>query len=360
VTQAIRLTTRAERAAFSSVKRACYAGLDSLTLRQEVGRRAAAIIPSESYALMTTDPETGLFTHGWGERLSESFVHSYVTSVYPHEVDEFIDLARSGFTVSTENSDPFQDVLRSDGLEHALHAVLCVESGIYGSWCLFRESASHSFGEPETRFMRAIAPHVARGMRAAALTAAATSHTASTQVSTPGVVVLDARSRIVLRSGSAREQLADLADVGMLTETVPYALISLRARLGAAQPDSVGPLGAQLRAQGRSGRWYTLRASPAEPDPAGESATVVVIEPAAPRVTAPILSHMYGLTPREREVLVLVIRGESTKRIASQLSLSVYTVQDHLDHACEKVGVRGRKALLAKLFFDGYGSQPTE
>lgn len=309
---------------------------------------------------MATDPETGLFTHGWGERLSESFVQSYVTSIYPHEVDEFINLAQSGLTVSTENSDPFQGVLRADGLEHALHAALCVEGGLYGSWCLFRESASRSFGEQETRFMRAVAPHVARGMQAAALTEAAIKETVSANIVAPGVVVLDARSRIVVRSGPAMEQLTDLADVGMLTETLPYAVISLRIRLRAAHTHSTGPLGAELRAQGRSGRWYTLRASLAEPDASGESATVIVIEPEAPRATAPLLSHMYGLTPREREVLVLVIRGESNKRIASRLGLSVYTVQDHLDNACDKVGVRGRKALLAKLFFDGYGSQPKE
>jgi DNA-binding CsgD family transcriptional regulator len=37
------------------------------------------------------------------------------------------------------------------------------------------------------------------------------------------------------------------------------------------------------------------------------------------------------------------------------LGLSVHTAQDYLDHDCEKVGVRGRKALVAKLFRDGFG-----
>lgn len=356
MTQAVRLTTRAEREALRSIKRACYAGLDSLTLRQEVGRRAAAIVPAEAYALMATDPETGLFTHGWGERLSERFVESYVTSVYPEEITQFIDLARSGLTVSIENSDSFLDVLHADGLEHAIHTVLCVEDGIYGSWCLFREAASGSFGERETRFMRAIAPHVAKGMQSAAITEAAFRETTSTDVAAPGVVVLDPKSRIVLRSGPVAEQLADLADVGMLTEMLPYAVQSLLARLRAAHKASSGPLGAELRAQGRSLRWYTLKASLAEPDASGDCATVIIIEPAAARETAPLLAQMYGLTPREREVLLLVARGESTKRIASRLCLSVHTVQDHLDNACEKVGVRGRKALLAKLTFDGYPS----
>ena len=33
---------------------------------------------------------------------------------------------------------------------------------------------------------------------------------------------------------------------------------------------------------------------------------------------------------------------------------STHTVQDHLERACDKVGVRGRKALVAKLFRDGF------
>jgi DNA-binding CsgD family transcriptional regulator len=32
----------------------------------------------------------------------------------------------------------------------------------------------------------------------------------------------------------------------------------------------------------------------------------------------------------------------------------MHTVQDYLDRACDKVGVSGRKALVAKLFRDGF------
>ena len=49
-----------------------------------------------------------------------------------------------------------------------------------------------------------------------------------------------------------------------------------------------------------------------------------------------------------------VVRGEPTKRIAHQLGLSTHTVQDYLDKACDKVGVRGRKALVSRLFRDGF------
>jgi hypothetical protein len=29
-------------------------------------------------------------------------------------------------------------------------------------------------------------------------------------------------------------------------------------------------------------------------------------------------------------------------------------VDEHIERACEKIGVRGRKALIARLYFDGY------
>ena len=61
----------------------------------------------------------------------------------------------------------------------------------------------------------------------------------------------------------------------------------------------------------------------------------------------------YDLSAREREVVAAVVRGEPTKCIAATLGISPYTVAEHLDRACAKVGVRGRKALVAKLFLDG-------
>lgn len=361
MTQQVALTTRAERETLRSIKRVCYAGLDSVTLRQEVGRRAAAIVPAEAYALMATDPETGLFTHGWAEGLPESFIQSYIGDVYPNEVTEFIDLARSGRTTCTQNSESYMEVLRANGLEHTVHTVLCVEEEMWGSWCLFREAASRCFGEKEMRFLRAVAPHVARGLKSAAAIEVAMGTASPLDPSAPGVIVLDVRSRIILRSGPVAAQMDDLADLGIMVEKkLPYAVMSVLVRLRSALRCAADPLplSAELRAQGRSGRWYILRASLAEPDASGQSATVVVIEPAEPREVAPALGQRYGLTLREREVLLLAAHGDSTKRIAAHLSLSPYTVQDHLDNACEKVGVRGRKALLAKMFFDGYATQP--
>jgi len=48
----------------------------------------------------------------------------------------------------------------------------------------------------------------------------------------------------------------------------------------------------------------------------------------------------------------LVVRGASRKQISATLYISEYTVQDHLSNVFHKVGVRGREALIKRLFFD--------
>ncbi|HVM66154.1 MAG TPA: LuxR C-terminal-related transcriptional regulator [Acidimicrobiales bacterium] len=51
-------------------------------------------------------------------------------------------------------------------------------------------------------------------------------------------------------------------------------------------------------------------------------------------------------TPREREVLELVVRGMSNAEIAKRLYMSVNTLKTHLRHVYDKVGVRSRQELM--------------
>jgi DNA-binding CsgD family transcriptional regulator len=350
------LTTRKEREALRSIKRACYAGLDSIALRSEVARRVARIVPTEACGLAATDPETGLFTHGWIDGIPDRLLQEYMEAHYLDEVADFLDLAASGATATTQISEPYREQLRGYGLGRGAHAVFCSDGEMWGAWCTYREGTSRPFGEREIRFMRAVAAHVGYGLRFASMREAAATAGNVTGASAPGVIVLDIRGQIKLTSGPATSQLVDLANVGTAAESVSYAVGSVLARLRTLHSAADGPLRVGLRAQGISGRWYILHGSLAEPDAAGDTAAVIVIEPDGPRETATSVSYRYGLSPREREVLLLVIRGESTKRIAGRLGLSPYTVQDHLDHVCEKIGVRGRKALLARILADRLAS----
>jgi DNA-binding CsgD family transcriptional regulator len=116
---------------------------------------------------------------------------------------------------------------------------------------------------------------------------------------------------------------------------------------------------ARLRVRDRGGRWVVLHASCLD-SPTGGGGVAVVIESAKSAEVAPIIIEAYGLSPRERDVLGAIARGSSTPHIAAELFLSAHTVRDHIKSVFEKVGVRSRSELVAKLFAEHYADAVTE
>jgi DNA-binding CsgD family transcriptional regulator len=57
----------------------------------------------------------------------------------------------------------------------------------------------------------------------------------------------------------------------------------------------------------------------------------------------------HGLSPREREVALLVIQGLTTAAMAESLGISPHTVRDHLKHLYRKTGSGSRGELLGML-----------
>lgn len=351
-----------EREVLRGIERTCHAGLDSVTVRGEVQRRVSPLIPSSGYCLGTCDPDTGLMNHSVGGGTSPRLVRDILENFYAAEFLRTIAAIRRGRRIIGSNDPALVELRESEGLGMALQVILTVDQALWGGWLLMRERNDRAFDGRDFALLSAIAPHLARGIKLGRLIEAARfqdslqSSDAEPGRERPAIVVIDASGRVTLTSATASAILADIRDLGFGPDVLPIAVVGARTRLlgSRAADGTAAEPSVTLRARGRSGQWYWVRALLTEPDPAGDCSTMVIIEPVHRHEMAPILTTLYGLTPREREILWRAALGESTRRISDALGISAYTVQDHLDHACDKVGVRGRRALIAKIFLDGY------
>jgi DNA-binding NarL/FixJ family response regulator len=72
---------------------------------------------------------------------------------------------------------------------------------------------------------------------------------------------------------------------------------------------------------------------------------------AAGGLRTPALERLapYALTAREREIAMLAAEGIPNRNIARRLVLSVRTVETHLAHAYDKLGISSRAALMTAL-----------
>ena len=59
-----------------------------------------------------------------------------------------------------------------------------------------------------------------------------------------------------------------------------------------------------------------------------------------------LMAERFGLTPRERDVLPLIVQGRTIARIQEELHISQGTVSTHTRHIYQKAGVRNRQGLL--------------
>ena len=75
----------------------------------------------------------------------------------------------------------------------------------------------------------------------------------------------------------------------------------------------------------------------------------VSIEPSSPAERSDLFARCHALTPRETELLAVLLNGADTKAIAEALFVSQHTVQDHLKSIFAKTGARNRRTLLARV-----------
>ena len=353
--------------AFSEIMRLCYAGLDAATLRQRVLERMRSVVPFEGYVAFTMDPSSGLITHALVEEMGdERGLQTFLQHVcFEDDILEFNWMARNRIPVGLlseatsgklERALRYRELIGPAGFGYEMRGALSIGTELWGGLCLTRGKGRPDFESRGVAFMRRIAPHLGAGLRAASLQQDLYDDQYSDDAA--GVLVLEQRGTVLRHNAAAERLLRELGDLGPNWREGAGLPIPIWTMFGALmrslKPETDDDLNSSphLHVRGRSGRWLTLQASWSESNHALPSESVVIIAPATPKVVLQLRTSAYGLSRREHDVLDLVVRGASTKQISQVLYISEYTVKDHLSHIFEKVGVRGCRELIKRLYLN--------
>jgi len=85
-----------------------------------------------------------------------------------------------------------------------------------------------------------------------------------------------------------------------------------------------------------------------QPDGGGPDMVLVFLQFVGSESKARIdaFSSSYGLSPREHEVVLLLLQGLTTTAMADQMGISPHTIRDHIKHLYRKTETRSRSELL--------------
>ena len=333
----------------------------------DAARMLSRAVPFDGVCVLTMDPATQLPTGEVVENGLPPAVMARMSEIEfrGEDFNSFDALARSGRRVASlsgatgghlDRSLRHRELRRPNGFGDELRAVLVSDATTWGALTLLRASDRGHFSPADAALVASVSGHLAEGLRRAMLFSSLSGERQDHE-DTAGFLLLAADNSVTLADAAGESWLAELDD-GSPGKPLPpvVAAVAHRARNIADGGAETGAV-ARARVRTASGRWLLVRGStPGELD----AQTAVIIEPARPHELAPLIADAYCLTDRERTVTQLVARGLDTSAIAGRLHLSPWTVQDHLKAIFEKVGVRTRGELIARLFFDHYAPRLTD
>lgn len=161
----------------------------------------------------------------------------------------------------------------------------------------------------------------------------------------PGILVLDAANGVVLANARAGEMMRDVGGAHVHAAddfALPPVLVSLVPQLRTRLRERNDTSAAALLTVDICVRACHLVGA------AGQH-LVLVLERVQRRDAVQQNLERFALSPRECDVVMLVLYGHSNRRIADQLFLTEYTVEDHLKRIFAKLTVKSRTALAAKI-----------
>jgi DNA-binding CsgD family transcriptional regulator len=302
--------------------------------------QTADVLATASACWHGIDPSSGSMVDG-AERGSApgSFEESLIYEYRRPDVNLFADLSagrdKVGAISLATGSRPaasarFREMIEPTGTADEVRVAF---SDAYGMWMSLVIFTQRRMTEDDLRFLTEIVPGATSAMRAAARRSldAPPAAPEPNDGTAPSVLLLDGADRIVSADAVARRRLALLPGPGGNQAPGVMSFLAARARWDKAR----GPATARMRTV--DGRWFVIDVSLL--DDAASGTVAAVMQPAPAEVVLDSILRAMGLSAREREVAALLAQGRPTKSIAAALSLSPWTVQDHVKAVYAKTGV---------------------
>lgn len=354
--------SRIDQRECATIKRLCYGGLDSASLRSVVGERLRRHLGADAFAFLALEPATGLpvhAVHDWPTGMCDA-AHDRALLVSPaadfasraglkrraHRLEQLLDTHRPA-------RDPYvADVLRPFGYSSEVQMTCTGAGRVWGNLHLTRRAGREAFPASALTVLEALAPHVTAGLRMAVRRATL----AASRGCGVGMVLLGPGRGIELANDVALRLLRDAAKDGRHSRWV--AIQTVAALLGRVMDgDEANVVPVLDVVDPERGGVYRLRAERVRHTD-GRSRDLVLIEPQRLSDGMNMLPAL-GLTAREGDVALAVLRGLTTGEIAEALRMSTHTVQTHVRHIFDKLGVDSRRTLAAVLSGAHEGSPRT-
>jgi len=316
-------------------------------LGAELSAALRGLIPHEGYCLIGFDPISGLRAFQTArDALNVNVARLVLNETVEHDLHRFTDLASRPSPVGTLGGAPgeaqsprLHELLHPQGFSGELRLALRGGGTLWGALVLIREHRRPPFSDQEAAAATVIAQPLTRAVKRVSVRPRGQ----PLPPLPPGVVVVGPDGAAEAISPQAAAWFSDLHLSGGLTaeEPLPHTVLVVAAAARAAGGARAGQL---ARIRTKSGRWLSLAGCPL-----GGGRVAVVLQPATTDQLLPAIAAWHDLTPRQVDVLHLLLQGYLIKQIARRLGLSPYTVEDHLKILYRKTGTNSHQELIAAL-----------
>lgn len=250
-------------------------------------------------------------------------------------------VSRRSVTPEERAQDYFREVLQPLGIEHFLYAIVRSGSRVLGQLSLYRGERGPAFAERDEAQLMEVLHYLGEALAVPSPNAAAAALEQSVE---EGLAVFDVAGQIVY-SDASWDRLVRMAEGNPITPATALHETQTLPRFVAAVLEAIDASPQALHRTDTAWGSFAFRRHQLT-GPEGQAARGLIVS----RLSAEPLrltegAADLGLSPKQREVALLLAQGKSNQDIARELSVTLNTASYHVKQVFARLGVHDRAAV---------------